>query len=107
MSWLLGGGQKTDVVRSETPVINPSDKWTEGTRFNGPQVTVENGGDKLEAVMYDGPLDIASFARHGWSLWRHRFSSQRDNPELTSVNHSRVSSRVIIKFPVYDTISCP
>ena len=100
--WLLGGGSKKqhDAVQTETEISNSnSDNWSDVIKFNGPQITLEQTSDSLKAVLYKGNLDIGSFARYGWSLWKNRFISQLSNPELPSMDHSILSSKEIYLDP--------
>ena len=103
VSWLLGGGggsKGQDVSKPETETLSSSsEKWSGVTKFNGPQITVEQGSDKLKAVLYNGPLGIGNFAAYGWSLWKNRFSSHLSNPELPSMDHSILSSQEIYLDP--------
>ena len=50
-------------------------------------------------MLYKGNLDIGSFARYRWSLWKNRLISQLSNPELPSMDHSILSSKEIYLDP--------
>lgn len=104
VSWLLGGGgggsKGQDVPKPVTETLSSScEKWSGVTKFNGPQITVEQGSDKLKAVLYNGSLSIGNFAAYGWSLWKNRFRSHLSNPELPSMDHSILSSKEIYLDP--------
>ena len=97
MPWLLGGGRQSPQPQAEATKVSSS--WTDLGQFNGPQITIENKTDTLEAVLYRGALDLFSFMRHGWSLWDRKYCGQQAVAGQGDVPYTSLTSPQLLLTP--------